>query len=114
MPCAFNSRAREASIGRPPFVDASSRGLGDPLQLALPAKVHLELREHAQHVQEALAGRRAGVDRLLRGPRDCPARPDSADDVLEVSDAPSETIDGARIPARCEAPRGPRKGEAAE
>jgi hypothetical protein len=35
-------------------------------KLALSAQVGLELGEHTQHVQEAFAGRRAGVDRLLR------------------------------------------------
>jgi hypothetical protein len=44
--------------------------LGDALQLPLAAKVGLELGEHAEHVQEAFAGGRAGVDRLLRGLQD--------------------------------------------
>jgi hypothetical protein len=36
--------------------------------LALAAKVGLELREHAEHVEEALTRRRAGVDGLLNRP----------------------------------------------
>jgi peptidoglycan/LPS O-acetylase OafA/YrhL len=48
--------------------------------------------EHAQHVQEALAGRRAGVDRLLRGLQNRAACAHSADDVLKVADAPGEAI----------------------
>jgi hypothetical protein len=50
---------------RAALVDASGLGLGDPLKLALAAQVRLEFREHAQHVQKALAGGGAGVDRLL-------------------------------------------------
>jgi hypothetical protein len=36
--------------------------------LPLAPEVGLELGEHAQHVEEALAGSRAGVDRLLGSP----------------------------------------------
>jgi hypothetical protein len=43
--------------GRPPLVDARGLGLRDPLKLALAAQVRLEFGEHAQHVEEALAGR---------------------------------------------------------
>jgi hypothetical protein len=60
------------------------------LKLALPAQVRLELGEHAQHVQQALAGGRAGVDPLLQYRA---ARRDSANDVLKVSDASGEAID---------------------
>jgi hypothetical protein len=41
-------------------------------------------------VQEALAGRRAGADRVLGGLEDRAASPNRANDVLEVSDAPGE------------------------
>jgi hypothetical protein len=37
----------------------------DPPELAVAAQVRLEFSEHAEHVEEALARRRAGVDRLL-------------------------------------------------
>jgi hypothetical protein len=66
---------------------------GNAFQLPLAAKVGLELGEHALHAREALAGRRAGIDRLLRGLQDRAARPDSANDVLKVSDAPGAAID---------------------
>ncbi len=42
--------------------------VGDPLQLPFPPQVGFELREHAEHVEEALASRGAGVDRLLCRP----------------------------------------------
>jgi len=66
LPCAFNSRTWAASIeAGATLVDAGRLGLGDPLELALAAQVRLEFGEDAEHVQEALAGRGAGVDRLL-------------------------------------------------
>jgi hypothetical protein len=46
----------------PPLVDARLLCLGDALELAFPAQVGLELSEHTEHVQEALAGRGAGVE----------------------------------------------------
>jgi hypothetical protein len=51
--------------GRAALVDAGGLGLGDPFELALAPEVRLELSEHAEHVEEAFAGGRAGVDRLL-------------------------------------------------
>src|SRR5260370_40912744 len=50
---------------RPALVDAFHFGLGDAFQLALTAQVGLELREYAKHVETALAGCGAGVDRRL-------------------------------------------------
>jgi hypothetical protein len=38
-----------------------------PLQLALAAEIRLELGEHPKHVEEATAGGRGGVERLLGG-----------------------------------------------
>src|SRR5438105_11632383 len=52
---------------RAALVDAGSLGLGDAFHLSLFAQVGLELREHAEHVEEALARRGAGIDRLLSG-----------------------------------------------
>ena len=46
-------------------VDACGLGLGDPFELALAPQVRFELGEYAEHVEEALAGGRAGIDRLL-------------------------------------------------
>jgi hypothetical protein len=51
--------------GRTPPIDARGLGLGGALKLALAAEVRFELGEHAAHVEEALACRRAGVDRLF-------------------------------------------------
>jgi len=48
-----------------PFVDPSRLRPRDSLHLALAPKVRLELGKYAQHVEKALAGRRAGVDWLL-------------------------------------------------
>jgi hypothetical protein len=63
------------------------------LQLQLAAQIGLELGEHAQHVEEALSRRSAGVDGLLCGFQDRPARPDSTNDVVKIADAPGEAID---------------------
>jgi hypothetical protein len=53
----------------------------------------LELGEDPEHVQEALAGGRAGVDRLLGRLEAGAPPPNGPDDVLEVSDAPGNAID---------------------
>jgi hypothetical protein len=53
----------------------------------------LELGEDPEHVQEALAGGRAGVDRLLGRLEARAASPHCADDVLQIADAPGEAID---------------------
>ena len=47
------------------LVDAALLGSSDPFHLALAPQVRLELREHAEHVEEGFARGRAGVDRLL-------------------------------------------------
>jgi hypothetical protein len=57
------------------FVDAFHLGLGYPLELPLAAQVGLKLGEHTEHVEEALAGCRAGVDWLLSGLQDRAASP---------------------------------------
>jgi hypothetical protein len=44
-------------------------GFGNALKLAPAAKIGSELREHAEHVEEALTSRRTGVDRLRCSPR---------------------------------------------
>jgi hypothetical protein len=51
-------------------LDARRLRLGDAFDPPLAANVGLELGEHAQHVEEALAGRRTGIDRLLGGLQD--------------------------------------------
>jgi hypothetical protein len=52
----------------PPLVDARSLCLGGALKLALLAEIGFELREHAEHVEEAPAGGGAGIDQLLGRP----------------------------------------------
>ena len=54
--------------GWTPLIDASSLSLRDALHLPLLAKVGLEFRKHAEHVEETLAGGGAGIDRLLSSP----------------------------------------------
>jgi hypothetical protein len=53
-------------------------------QLINATQIRLELREHPQHVEEAVAGGSAGVNRLLGRLEGRPARPHRADDVLEI------------------------------
>jgi hypothetical protein len=57
------------------FVDAFGLCLGDTLKLALASQVGLELGEHAEYIEEAFGGGRAGyrsAARLLSGWRPCP------------------------------------------
>src|SRR5689334_12434735 len=49
----------------PTTVDAGRLRLGDALQLSFAPQVRLELREHAEHVEERLPGRGTGIDGLL-------------------------------------------------
>jgi hypothetical protein len=51
------------------------------------------LGEHTQHVQKALPGGRAGVDRLLGRHEAGAAPPNVPDDVLQVADASGQAID---------------------
>jgi hypothetical protein len=74
-PCAFNSRTLGA--------DAGGLRLGDAFKLALAAQVRFELGEDAEHVEEAFAGCRAGVDRLFRRLEGGAPRFDLADDILQ-------------------------------
>jgi hypothetical protein len=92
MPCAFNSRTRAASIeGRPALVGASGLRLGDALKLALAPQVRLG--KHAEHVEEALAGGSACVDRLLGRLEGGAAGADCSNDVLKIADAPGQPVD---------------------
>jgi hypothetical protein len=59
------------------------------LQAGAP-QVGFELGEHVQHVEGALAGGRAGIDRLLGRLEAGTASPDGANDVLKVTDAPGD------------------------
>jgi hypothetical protein len=61
MPSAFIARLRHVCRSLAPFVEARCLGLGDALKLVPAPQVGFE----RQHVEEALAGRGAGVDRLF-------------------------------------------------
>src|SRR6185295_4575313 len=47
------------------LVNAAGLGSADAFKLSLAAQVGLKFGEHAEHVEERLAGRGAGVNRLL-------------------------------------------------
>jgi hypothetical protein len=49
----------------PALIDARRFRRRNAFELALLPQVRLELHEDAEHIQEAFAGRGAGVDRLL-------------------------------------------------
>jgi hypothetical protein len=66
-------------------VDACRLGFGDTLRLTLAPQVGFEFREHAEHVEKALAGRRAGVDRLLGGLQRRAGGPYGAHDIPKVT-----------------------------
>ena len=75
------------------LIDASSLSLRDALHLPLLAEVGLEFREHAEHVEETLAGGGAGIDRLLCRLQRGALGPHGANDVLQVTDAAGEPVD---------------------
>ena len=75
------------------LVDALGFGGLDPFELPLPAQIGLELGEHAEHVEECLAGSRAGIDRLLGRFEGDAFGAQLVDDVLEVSDRAGEAVD---------------------
>src|SRR5262245_66441991 len=76
-----------------PFVDATLLGGGDAVHLPFASEVRLELREHAQHVEERLAGGGAGIDRLLRSLEVNVLLAQLMHDVLEVPHASRQAID---------------------
>jgi hypothetical protein len=55
----------------PTLVDARGLRLRDASELPLATKVRLEFGEDTKHIEEALSGRRAGIDRLLRRLQRC-------------------------------------------
>jgi hypothetical protein len=71
-----------------------------PFKLPFAPQVGLERGEHPEHVQEAFARRRAGVDRLLGGPQRGALGPHGSNDILQVADAPGEAINTARFEFR--------------
>src|SRR5262249_598659 len=70
------------------LVNALRFGRLDALHLSLAPEVRFELGEDAQHVQERLAGRRAGVDGLLCRLQVHTALAQLMDEVLEVPEGP--------------------------
>ena len=75
------------------LVDAARLGGGDPFELPLAAQIGLEFGEHAEHVEERLAGGSAGVDRLLGClQRDTPGL-QLVHDVLQVLQRTRQAID---------------------
>src|SRR5262245_59899617 len=76
----------------PALVDTCRLGLGNAFKLAFPPQVGLELSEHAKHIQEALARRRARVDWLLKRLQGGAAFLQGPHDVLEVSDRPRQSV----------------------
>src|SRR5262245_46506133 len=81
------------NAGFAPFVDTPGLGSVDALHLPFPPQVVLELGEDAQHRQERLARRSAGVDGLLRGLQVDAPFPKLVNDVLEVAQASRQTVD---------------------
>jgi hypothetical protein len=80
-----------------PFRGNAGLGLGDPLELALTTQVGLELCEHTEHVEEALAGGSAGVDRLFGGFQARAFCFERADDVLQIADRAREAMNASDI-----------------
>jgi hypothetical protein len=87
------------------LVDARSLRLGDPLQLTFAAEICLELGEDTEHVEEALARGRVGIDRLLGRLHTRARRPDGADgadDVLQIFSARMTSQPAARQRTRAD------------
>src|SRR4030081_2434019 len=79
-------------------IDPPRLGVGDPLKLALFPQVGLELGEHSQHVEEALARCCAGVDGLLSGLEAGALCLHGSDDILKGAGASGEA-GGPRPPS---------------
>jgi hypothetical protein len=77
------------------LVNAGRFGFGDAFELALLAQVSLELCEYPEHIQKALAGRCASIDRLLGGFESGTFSLHSANDVLKISDTAGKPIDAS-------------------
>ena len=65
----------------------------DPFELPLPAQIGFELGKDPQHVEERLAGGRAGIDRLLGRLEGHPFAAQLVDDVLQIFDRAGEAVD---------------------
>ena len=95
---SFSSRRSRTNLGSidrrlAALVDTARLGGADPLELSLAAQIGLEFGEHAEHVEERLAGCGAGIDRLLgRFQRDT-AGLQLVHDVLEVFQRTRQAID---------------------
>ena len=75
------------------LVDAARLGGADAFELSLAAQIGLEFGEHAEHVEERLAGRGAGVDRLLGRLQRDTAGLQLVHDVLEVLQRTRQAVD---------------------
>jgi hypothetical protein len=73
-------------------MDSGGLGFSNALKLALPTEIHFELREYAQHIQEAFPRRRARVDRLLCRPQRGTARLHGPNDILQIADTTGEAV----------------------
>jgi hypothetical protein len=98
MPSALSKRILGLVYGRlAALVFAFGLGLRDAFELALFAKVGLELCEYAQHIEEGFACGGAGVDWLLSGLQRGALGFYSANDVLQVTDATGQPIERVTI-----------------
>jgi hypothetical protein len=75
-----------------PLVDARQFGPGNPLNLTFAAQVSLELREHAEHIDEGLAGCGGGVDRLFGRLQAGSLAAECPHDVLQIPNGSGQTI----------------------
>jgi len=78
-----------------PLVDARLLRLGDALELPLLPEVGRELGKDTQHIEEALAGRGAGVDRLLGRLQSGALGLNRTRDVLQVTYTAGQTFRSA-------------------
>jgi hypothetical protein len=73
--------------GGPAPVHTSGLSSRNALKLALATQIGFELGKHAKHIEKALAGGGARIDRPLCGLERCTARLNDPHDVLQVADA---------------------------
>src|SRR5262249_86020 len=86
------SHLRRIDRGLPTSVDTARFRVRNTLKLTLLAQVGFELREYAEHVEEAFPRCRAGVDWLFSGSQGRSSRLHDTHDVLQVSDAAREAV----------------------
>jgi hypothetical protein len=74
-------------------LEPSAFALANSLELTFAPQVGFELGEDTEHIEEALAGGCAGIDRLLSGLQDRALRFEGADNILQVADRARQAID---------------------